>query len=130
MPKQIVATPQMPKPVVPISRAIRAGDFVYLAGLTGRREDGSLPNGMEAQARQLFANMKYVLGCAGGTLSDVIRVEVHSLDHEEMAGFNVVWTEHFSEAPPARIAVQVAGLNPGVRVEVTAVAYLGSERAE
>ncbi|HEX6988900.1 MAG TPA: RidA family protein [Bacillota bacterium] len=71
-------------------------------------------------------NLKAILAAAGGSLDDVLRCEVFVADLREMGIFNRVWQEYFGDQPPARISAQVAGVAAGARLELTAVAYVGT----
>lgn len=127
--KQIVRTQAAPVPISPISQATTAGGFIVTAGMLGRTPDGQLvPGGMEAEARQALKNLAVVVEAGGGTLADVLRVEVYVVDLAEMAAFNAVWREFFPTDPPARVGVQVAALAAGARVELTGLAYVGGSR--
>lgn len=125
MPKQVVSTAAVARPISPISQGTLAGGFLYSQGLLGRTAEGQLLAGMAAQARQVLENLKAILAAAGGSLSDVLRCEVFVVDLKEMAEFNAVWREYFPTDPPTRIGVQVVDLAAGARVEMTAVAYVG-----
>ncbi len=125
MSKRVIATDAAPRPIAPISQATLAGGFVYTQGILGRTPDGRLPEGMAAQALQVMENLKAILSAAGGSMNDVLRMEVHVVDLSEMPEFNAAWREHFPTDPPARIGVQVAALAAGARVEATAVAHVG-----
>lgn len=127
MPKRVISTDKVVKPLSPISQATMANGFVFTQGILGRDPSGKLLEGMEAQARQVMENLKGILEAAGGTLDDVLRAEVFVADLSEMPVFNEVWKEYFSENPPARIGVEVPNLAAGARVEMIAVAYVGEK---
>lgn len=127
MPKETILSPKIARPINPISQATRAAGFVYTGGLLGRDPEGKMAETMEGQARQVLENLKAVVEAAGGTLQDVLRVEVYVTDIAEIPVFNNVWKEYFAENPPARAAVQVAALGAGAKVELLAVAYVGDK---
>lgn len=113
----------------PIPQGVKAGGFIFLSALRGVNPETQRVehDDMEAQARQLFENMKNVLAAAGATLDDVVKVSVYMKDLRDRAVFNKVWAEYFGENAPARFAVQVADLGvPGdksrVLLDVTALA--------
>ena len=96
---------------LPFSAAVRVGDVLYLSGQIGARADGSLPDGIEAQARQLMANVEAVLAEAGLGLGDVFHCLVMLADMAEWGAFNAVYVEHFDpERLPARSAFAASGL--------------------
>lgn len=111
---------------LPFSAAVRAGDVLYLSGQIGALPDGSLPEGMEAQARQVMANVGAVLEEAGLGFGDVFHCLVMLADMAEWGTFNRVYLEHFDAARlPARSAFAAAGLALGARVEIECRAWAG-----
>ena len=108
---------------IPLSKAIRAGDYVYLSGQVPLRGDGSVETGsIEEQTRVVMENIKAILGEAGCELSDVIKATAWLSDRADFAGFNGVYAEYFSDAPPARSTVE-SRLMIDIRVEVEVTAY-------
>ncbi len=124
MGKQIIGGPVVfGGNTVPLSKAIRAGDYVYLSGQVPLRSDGSVETGsIEAQTRVVMENIKELLGEAGCELSDVIKATAWLADRADFAGFNGVYAEYFSDSPPVRSTVE-SGLMIDVRVEVEVTAY-------
>jgi 2-iminobutanoate/2-iminopropanoate deaminase len=111
---------------LPFSGAVQVGDVLYLSGQIGAREDGSLPDGIEAQARLVMANVGAVLAEAGLGFGDVFHCLVMLADMEEWGAFNRVYLEHFDvDRLPARSAFAAAGLALGARVEIECKAYAG-----
>jgi 2-iminobutanoate/2-iminopropanoate deaminase len=111
---------------LPFSAAVRVGDVLYLSGQIGARADGSLPDGIEAQARQAMANVGAVLTQAGLGFGDVVHCLVMLADMAEWQAFNQVYLEHFDpERLPARSAFGASGLALGARVEIECKAYAG-----
>ena len=111
---------------LPFSAAVRVGDIVYLSGQIGARPDGSLPDGIEAQSRQVMANVGAVLEEAGLGLGDVFHCLVMLADMAEWGAFNRVYLEHFEPGRlPARSAFAAAGLALGARVEIECKAWAG-----
>ncbi len=108
---------------LPLSRAVRAGDFVFISGQVPLCADGALVEGsMEAQTRQVMANLEAILVEAGCTLEDVVKVNVWLADRADFAEFNRVYGEYFPDDPPARTPV-VSGLLVDARLELDAIAY-------
>lgn len=106
-----------------LSRAIRAGDFVFLTGQVPFKDGAPMTSGtIEDQTRAVLEDIKKTLGEAGCAMSDVVKAMVWLTNRADFPGFNAVYGEYFPEDPPARSAV-VNGLLVDVRVEVEVVAY-------
>ena len=108
---------------IPLSKAIRAGDNVYLSGQVPLKSDGSIETGaIEDQTRVVMENIKEILGDAGCALSDIIKATAWLADRADFAGFNRVYAEYFPDAPPTRSTVE-SRLMIDIRVEVEVTAY-------
>ena len=108
---------------IPLSKAVRAGDYVHLSGQVPLKSDGSVETGsIEAQTRVVMENIKAILGEAGCELSDVVKATAWLSDRADFAGFNRVYAEYFADAPPARSTVE-SRLMIDIRVEVEVTAY-------
>lgn len=120
----VICTKNAPAAVGPYSQAIDCGDLVFLSGQiplvpeTGLVADG----GLEAQAHQLFANIKAVLAEAGMSLSNVVKTTVFMTDLSQFAAFNAIYAEYFKAPYPARSCVEVSALPKGVLVECELIA--------
>jgi 2-iminobutanoate/2-iminopropanoate deaminase len=123
--KQVLVSSQAPQALGPYSAGIRAGDYVYTSGQIGiDRSTGKLvTGGVEAQARQALTNLGYVLQAAGLSLAEVVKTTVFLTDMNDYAAVNAVYATFFSEAFPARSAIQVGALPGGALVEIEAVAF-------
>jgi reactive intermediate/imine deaminase len=111
---------------LPFSAAVRVGDVLYLSGQIGAGPDGSLAEGIEAQARQVMANVGAVLAQAGLGFGDVFHCLVMLADMDEWGAFNLVYLEHFDPGRlPARSAFAASGLALGARVEIECKAWAG-----
>ncbi|WP_299964214.1 Rid family hydrolase [uncultured Roseobacter sp.] len=108
------------------SPAIRAGEFLFLTGATGGREDGSMPHSISEQARIALSKAQVVLAAAGADEGHV--VELTSYHRDIAATFRQVQTvleDIFSAPLPAWTAVEVAALRrPGALVEFRIVAHV------
>ena len=111
---------------LPFSSAVRIGDILYMSGQMGFRDDGTLPEGMEAQARRTMENIGVVLENAGLGFSDVFHCTVMLADMSQWAAFNTVYLEYFSEPLPTRSAFGANGLALGGLVELECQAYAGA----
>ncbi len=106
-----------------LSRAIRAGDFVFLTGQIPLKDGAPIVTGsIEEQTRAVLEDIKKTLADADCTLSDVVKSMVWLTDRADFPGFNAIYGEYFPDQPPTRSAV-VNDLLVDVRVEVEVVAY-------
>ena len=110
MPVESVPTPNAPASAGPYSPAVRAGDWLALAGQVGiDPATGKLPDdGVGGQTRQALANIAAVLGDCGATLSDVAKTTVFLVDMGDFPVMNEVYAEAFAGYRPARSTVAVA----------------------
>lgn len=120
----VICTKNAPAAVGPYSQAIDCGDLVFLSGQiplvpqTGLVAEG----GLEAQAHQMFANIKAVLTEAGMDFSNVVKTTVFMTDLGQFAAFNAIYAEYFKAPYPARSCVEVSALPKGVLVECELIA--------
>ncbi len=106
-----------------LSRAIRAGDFVFLTGQIPMRDGAPLTTGaIEEQTRAVLDDIRDTLAEAGCDLADVVKAMVWLTDRADFPGFNAVYAEYFPHEPPTRSAV-VNDLLVDARVEVEVIAY-------
>ncbi len=118
-------TPSAPPVAGPYSPAVRAGDWILLAGqvpvdpATGKFVEGDAA----AQCRQVLTNIRAVLADCGASLADVAKTTVFVGDLADFAAMNAVYAELFGDHKPARSTVQVAALPLGARVEIEAWAF-------
>ena len=125
MKKEIIIPEGSAKPIAPYSPAIRVGEFVYTSGQIGMTPEGKMiEGGVEAQARQVLANLKSVLEAAGASVDSVIKATIFMQDMADYGVINTVYAEMFGGNPPARSAVAVAALPAGALVEIEAVALV------
>lgn len=106
-----------------LSRAIRAGDYVFLTGQIPFKDGQVMTTGtVEQQSRAILEDIKATLAEAGCVMADVVKAMVWLRDRSDFPGFNAVYGEYFPADPPARSAV-VSELLVDVRVEIEVVAY-------
>lgn len=126
MDKEPIHTDGAPGAIGPYSQAVRVGDTVYLSGqipldpATMELVDG----GIGVQTRRVFDNLDAVARACGGTLADVVKLNVYLTDLGDFAAVNEVMQAYFTEPYPARAAVGVAALPKGAPVEMDAVMVL------
>lgn len=113
----------------PISSAVRAGDYLWVAGMVPVNDVGEVVGvgDIQAQARQVFANIQHVLNMAGCDLNSVIRLTNYfatPLDRETAESYWEVRREVFGDHRPASTGLQVVGLtDPKIMLEIDTVAY-------
>jgi 2-iminobutanoate/2-iminopropanoate deaminase len=99
---------------------------LYVAGQTGTAADGSIPDGIEAQAETAWANLIAVLEGCGYGLADVVQMKTFLTRREDREGYNRVRSRYLGEHRPASTFLIVAGLaDPKMLVEIEAVAAKG-----
>lgn len=125
MARLIVATPHAPAAIGTYSQAVKVGDTAYLSGQIGLDPASmQLVDGIDAQIVRVFDNLKAVAEAAGGSLADVVKLNVFLTDLGHFAKVNETMAQYFSEPFPARAAVGVAALPRGALVEADAVMVL------
>ena len=113
---------------LPFSSAVRVDDMLYLSGQIGNRADGTLPEGIEAQSRQVMENIGAVLKSAGLGFGDVVKCTVMIDDIKQWGDFNKVYVTYFPDGKfPARSAFGADGLAMGALIEVECWAYAGKK---
>lgn len=121
--RKVIQTQHAPAAIGPYSQAIRAGSFVFASGQLGLDpQTGKLQDGVEAQTRQVLANVKAVLAAAGTSVEKVVKVTLFLANMADFAKVNAIYGEVFQHEPPARSTVQVAALPLGGLVEIEVVA--------
>lgn len=125
MAKKIIHTDHAPKAIGTYSQAVAVNGTVYLSGQIGLDSASmELVEGIEAQVHRVFTNLKAVAEAAGGSLADVVKLNIFLTDLGHFALVNSIMSEYFSEPYPARAAVGVATLPRGALVEADAVMVL------
>ena len=121
-----VPTPSAPAVAGPYSPAVRAGDWLVLAGQVGLdpATGAMVSGGAEAQARQVLANIAAILADCGASMTDVAKTTVFVTDMADFAVVNAVYAEAFGTHRPARSTVQVAALPAAAQVEIETWAHL------
>jgi len=124
MDRKVIHTDKVPPARVPLSQAIKVGDWVFASGQlgmdprTGRLAEG----GIKAETRQVCENLKAVLEAGGSSLAKVVKVTIYLADVDELMAMNEVFSQYFPQDPPARTTFQAARLIAGARVEIEAIA--------
>jgi reactive intermediate/imine deaminase len=129
MTRRVIETADAPGAIGPYSQAVRVGDTVYLSGqipldpATGEVVVGDFA----VLVNRVFDNLAAVAGAAGGTLGDIVKLNIFLTDLGQFAVVNELMAERFSEPYPARATVEVSALPKGVPVEMDAVMVLAGD---
>jgi 2-iminobutanoate/2-iminopropanoate deaminase len=107
---------------VPLSPAVRAGDYVFVSGQVPVIEGRVVEGGIAAETRAVLENVRAALSLAGCEMSDVVKTTVWLRDRADFAAFNATYAEFFPQDPPARSTAE-ARLMIDIAVEIEAVAY-------
>lgn len=124
MNKKAIRTDNAPAPIGPYNQAIQYGDMLFVSGqiaidpATGTLVEGDIKD----ETRMVMENLKAVLHEAGMDFSNVIKSSIFLMDMGQFTAVNDVYADYFSDTPPARETVQVAGLPKGVNVEISVIA--------
>jgi 2-iminobutanoate/2-iminopropanoate deaminase len=119
-----IETSSAPAAIGPYSQAIQTGNLLFLSGqipldpATGEIVAG----GIEAQARQVMANLGAVLRAAGLDYANLVKTTIYLVDLGTFATINGIYGEYFGTTPPARATVQVAALPKGALIEIDGIA--------
>jgi len=120
--KEIIQTSGAPAAIGTYSQAVKVGTTVYLSGQIGLDPASmQMVEGIEAQVHRVFTNLKAVAEAAGGSLSDVVKLNIFLTDLSHFALVNTIMAEYFSQPFPARAAVGVASLPRNALVEADGV---------
>lgn len=124
--KEVIIPKGGAKPLAPYSPGIRYGDLVFTAGQIGIDPESQklVSGGAAAEAQQAMENLGSILEAAGASFDTLLKVTIFLVDIADYAAVNEVYGKYFSDAPPARSAVQVAALPAGAAVEIEAIAAL------
>lgn len=107
---------------VPLSPAVRAGDFVYVSGQVPMVDGQKVEGGVAAETRAVLDNIGAVLEMAGCDMSDVVKTTVWLRDRGDFAAFNEAYGTYFPTNPPARSTAE-SRLMIDIAVEIEAIAY-------
>ncbi len=125
MSRQIIQTDQAPQAIGTYSQAVRVGDTVYLSGQIGLDPQRmEMVEGIEAQIHRVFQNLSAVCEAAGGSLSDIVKLNVFLTDLSHFAMVSEIMAGYFTAPYPARAAVGVKELPRAALVEADAVLVL------
>jgi reactive intermediate/imine deaminase len=125
MAKQIIHTDGAPQAIGTYSQAVKVDNTVYLSGQIGLDPVSmQLVEGIEAQVHRVFQNLRAVTEAAGGSMADIVKLNIFLTDLSNFALVNTIMAEYFTQPYPARAAVGVASLPRGALVEADGVMEL------
>ena len=124
MKREVVHTDRVPPARVPLSQAIKAGDWIFASGQLGNDPaTGKLAGGgIGPETRQVCENLKAILEAAGSSLVKVVKVTIYMVDLNELMAMNQIFSQYFPVDPPARTTFECTRLVGNARVEIEAVA--------
>ncbi|HDZ16590.1 MAG TPA: RidA family protein [Methylophaga aminisulfidivorans] len=128
MTREIIHTADAPEAIGTYSQAVKVGDVVYLSG-----QIPLVPETMEViegdfntQVKRVFDNLSAVAKASGGSLQDVVKLNIFLTDLSYFGAVNEIMAEYFEQPYPARAAIGVASLPKGVPVEMDAILHLSA----
>lgn len=126
MPKEYINTPNAPTAIGTYSQAVKVGETIYLSGqIPVDPAAGEVVAGdFATRVEQVFKNLQAVCEAAGGTLQDIVKLNVYLTDLGNFPILNEVMGRYITEPYPARAAVEVSSLPKGVDIEMDAIAHL------
>jgi reactive intermediate/imine deaminase len=124
--KSIIQSDSAPQAIGTYSQAVKAGNTVYLSGQIPLDPESMelVSGGIEKQIKQVFENLKAVCEAAGGSLQDIVKLNIFLTDLGNFATVNEVMATYFQKPYPARAAIGVAALPKGAEVEMDGIVIL------
>jgi len=126
MTREIIHTNDAPKAIGTYSQAVKVGSTVYLSGQISLDPATMelVDSDISAQVTRVFDNLQAVAGAAGGTLADIVKLNVFLTDMNNFPVINEIMANYFQQPYPARAAIGVASLPKNVDVEMDAIMVL------
>ncbi len=126
MSKSIIHTDNAPQAIGTYSQAVKSGTTVYLSGQIPLVPStmALVSDDFSEQTHQVFANLKAVCEAAGGSINDMVKVNIFHLDLQHFATVNDIMSQYFSQPYPARAAIGVSALPRGAQIEIDGVMEL------
>ncbi len=123
--KTIIQTPDAPAAIGTYSQAVRVDNTVYLSGQIGLDPNSmTIVEGIEEQVNRVFQNLRAVADAAGGSLDDVVKLNIYLTDLAHFSKVNEIMATYFHQPYPARAAVGVASLPRNALVEADGVMFI------
>ncbi len=125
MTRQIIQTASAPQAIGTYSQAVKVGSTVYLSGQIGLDPATmQMAGDIEAQVHRVFKNLQAVTEASGGSLADIVKLNIFLTDLSHFTLVNSIMAEYFKEPYPARAAVGVASLPKSALIEADGVMVL------
>ncbi len=126
MSKEAIVTEKAPGAVGPYSQAIRTGNLLFCSGQIAidPKTNKLIEGDVEAQAEQVFQNIKGLLAAAGAKMDNVVKATVFLKDMADFKKVNAIYARHFDPPFPARSAVAVRDLPLYVDIEIEVIAAM------
>ncbi len=123
--KKIIHTDHAPKAVGPYSQAVMMGDFLFCSGQISidPKTNEVFTGDIKTQTEMVMKNVEAVLAASGMNYSHIVKTTIFLTNMADFATVNEIYAKAFTEAPPARSTVAVAGLPKGVNVEIEVLAH-------
>jgi len=123
--KQVIQTEHAPAAVGAYSQAIKTGELLFVSGQLGLNpQTGKLEDGLEAQTKQILANLEAIVSSSGSKMGNIVKTTIFLTDMADFSVVNAIYAQAFTDNPPARSTVQVAALPLGGLVEIEAIALI------
>jgi len=128
MQREIILTDRAPSAIGTYSQAVKCGNTVYLSGQIplDPKTMALLNATIEDEIHQVFRNLSAVAVASGGTLADIVKLNIYLTDLAHFAKVNEIMSEYFRPPYPARAAIGVASLPRGARIEADGILVLES----
>ena len=124
--RAVISTTAAPSAIGPYSQAVKVGNTVWISGQIPLDPETMelVSGGIEAETRQVFANLQAIANAAGGSLDNSVKINISLTDLGNFQVVNTIMAEELTEPYPARACVQVAALPKGVQIEIEAILAL------
>jgi reactive intermediate/imine deaminase len=124
--RAVISTAAAPSAIGPYSQAVKVGNTVWISGQIPLDPETMelVSGGIEAETRQVFANLQAIANAAGGSLDNSFKINISLTDMGNFQVVNAIMAEELAEPYPARACVQVAALPKGVQIEIEAILAL------
>jgi reactive intermediate/imine deaminase len=128
MSREIIHTSNAPEAIGTYSQAVKVGDIVYLSGQIPLVPETMtvIEGDFATQVRRVFDNLSAVATASGGSLQDVVKLNIYLTDLAHFGTVNEIMADYFQQPYPARAAIGVASLPKDVPVEMDAILHLGA----
>jgi len=128
MTREIIHTSNAPEAIGTYSQAVKVGDVVYMSGQIPLVPETMtvIEGDFSTQVRRVFDNLTAVAEAAGGSLQDIVKLNIFLTDLSHFGTVNEIMADYFQQPYPARAAIGVASLPKDVPVEMDAVMHLGA----